>query len=154
MRLFLVTWLMAIYSYAYSYFIHLSSSTSDFSEFSMEFTNRLMNHGSEYWYIGSMLPRSAMEKNSTEECCAIGLYPILVSSIFFSVTSATSYNVYNITITIGIVLGSFTCFSWISLAKTFEDDSTSIARSSSKILPSEDDKTSRILSSISLSFLQ
>ena len=89
--------------------MHLSSSTSDFSEFSMEFTNRLINHGSEYWYIGSMLARSAMEKNRTEECCAIGLYPILVSSIFFSVTSATSYSIN--TLPWGIILGNFTCFS-------------------------------------------
>lgn len=52
-----------------------------------------MNHGSEYWYMGSMLAKSAMEKNNTEECCAIGLYPSLVSSIFFSVTSAISYSI-------------------------------------------------------------
>lgn len=75
---------------------HLSSSTSDFSEASIEFTNRLINHGSEYWYIGSMLAKSAMEKNRTDECCAIGLYPSLVSSIFFSVTSAISCSIYTI----------------------------------------------------------
>lgn len=54
----------------------------------MELMNRLMNHANEYWYIGSMLARSAIEKNSTVEWIAIGLYRIRVSSIFASVCSA------------------------------------------------------------------
>ena len=32
-----------------------------------------MNQVSEYWYIGSMLARSEMQKNSIEECMATGL---------------------------------------------------------------------------------
>ena len=47
--------------------------SSDFSELSIEFMNKLMNHPKEYWYIGSMLARSAIEKNNTVECIAIGL---------------------------------------------------------------------------------
>ena len=57
----------------------------------MELTKRLMNQVREYWYMGSMLARSEMEKKRMEECTAIGLYPILVSSIFLSVSSATAY---------------------------------------------------------------
>lgn len=33
----------------------------------------LTHHVREYWYIGSMLARSLMEKNNTEEWTAIGL---------------------------------------------------------------------------------
>jgi len=42
----------------------------------------------EYWYMGSMLARSVMEKNSTDEWMAMGLYPRRAVSIFFSVCSA------------------------------------------------------------------
>lgn len=45
---------------------------SDFSEFSMDRMNRLINQVSEYWYMGSMLARSAMEKNRMEEWTAMG----------------------------------------------------------------------------------
>ena len=34
---------------------------------------RLMNQVSEYWYIGSMLAKSEIQKNSMEECTATGL---------------------------------------------------------------------------------
>lgn len=54
----------------------------------MDMTKRLTNQMREYWYIGSMLGRSAMEKNKMEECLAIGRYPIRELSIFFSVSSA------------------------------------------------------------------
>ena len=57
----------------------------------MEAMNRLMNQVSEYWYIGSMLAKSAIEKNSTAECTAIGVYPIRVLSIFCSVSSAMAW---------------------------------------------------------------
>ena len=36
-------------------------------------THTHTHHVREYWYIGSMLARSDMEKNSTEEWTAIGL---------------------------------------------------------------------------------
>jgi hypothetical protein len=39
--------------------------------------------------MGSMLARSAMLKNSTEECLAMGLYPSRDSAILSSVFSAT-----------------------------------------------------------------
>ena len=51
----------------------LASRLSDFSALSMELTNRLTNQVSEYWYMGSMLARSVMEKNRIEEWMAIGL---------------------------------------------------------------------------------
>ena len=54
-------------------FDYRCSSTSDFSELSIDKMKRLMNHVSEYWYMGSMLARSAMEKNSTAEWFAIGV---------------------------------------------------------------------------------
>ena len=40
-------------------------TSSLFSLPSMDDRKRLLNHGSEYWYIGSMLPRSVMQKKST-----------------------------------------------------------------------------------------
>ena len=48
---------------------------------------------------------------------------------------------------------SFTCFSEISLARTLEEERTSMAVSSSRMLPSDEDSTSRILSSISFNCL-
>ncbi|TNN79446.1 hypothetical protein EYF80_010260 [Liparis tanakae] len=58
-----------------------------------------------------------------------------VSSIFRSVTSATA------------------CFSVISLASNFEQERILTAVSSSRMLPSEEESTSKILSSISFSCL-
>lgn len=58
-----------------------------------------------------------------------------VSSIFCSVTSATA------------------CFSWISLASTLEQERILTAVSSSRMFPSEEESTSKILSSISFSCL-
>ena len=53
-----------------------TSKLSDFSALSIDSTNRLMNQVKEYWYIGSMLAKSAIEKNRIVECTAIGVYPI------------------------------------------------------------------------------
>jgi hypothetical protein len=39
----------------------------------MERQKRLINHMSEYWYIGSMFARSAIEKNKIVEWIAMGL---------------------------------------------------------------------------------
>ena len=46
---------------------------SDCSALSIELTNRFTNQVSEYWYMGSMLARSVMEKKRMEEWTAIGL---------------------------------------------------------------------------------
>jgi len=76
-----------------------------------------MNQIREYWYIGSMLARSEIQKNKMEECTATGLYPFLVSSIMISVDAAIS------------------CLAEISSDKTFEEDKTLMAVSSSRMLP-------------------
>ena len=34
---------------------------------------RLTNHVREYWYIGSILGKSAIEKKRIDECLAMGL---------------------------------------------------------------------------------
>ena len=46
---------------------NLASRLSDFSALSMEPTNRFTNQVSEYWYMGSMLARSVIEKKRMEE---------------------------------------------------------------------------------------
>ena len=69
----------------------------------MDIWNRLTNHTREYWYMGSMLGRSVVEKKSTEPCSATGLYPARDCSIFFSVSSATF------------------CFLLISFDRAFEE---------------------------------
>ena len=58
------------------------------SAFAMPFKNIVMNHSSEYWYIGSMLARSATQKNRICVFTATGTYKLLVSSMSFSVSSA------------------------------------------------------------------
>jgi len=54
-------------------FSSLFSRFSDCSALSMEFTNKFTNQVREYWYMGSMLARSVMEKKRMEECTAMGL---------------------------------------------------------------------------------
>ena len=49
--------------YMYNYTSYLSA---------MELWKRLTNQTSEYWYIGSILGKSVVEKNSTEPCSATG----------------------------------------------------------------------------------
>ena len=51
------------------------------------------------------------------------------------------------------VASAMACFSEISLARVFEEERTSIAVSSSRMFPSDEESTSRILSSISFSCL-
>lgn len=80
-----------------------------------------------------MLP---MVKNKIVECSAIGLYSNLALSICFSVTSATA------------------CFAAISFESCLEELKICTAVSSSKMLPSEVDKTYKILSSISFKALR
>lgn len=56
-----------------SYNTH-STHTSNYTYLSeMELRKRLTNQASEYWYIGSMLGRSVVEKNNTEPWLATGL---------------------------------------------------------------------------------
>ena len=76
-----------------------------------------MNQTREYWYIGSMLAKSEIQKNRIEACVATGRYPFLVWSISNSVAAATS------------------CLAEISAASFLEDDRTLIAVSSSRIFP-------------------
>lgn len=57
---------------------------------SMPLTNRLMNQDSEYWYMGSTMARSEMQKKSSDARSATGRYSSRVSSICFSVTSASA----------------------------------------------------------------
>lgn len=52
---------------------YLCTKSSLLSELSMEPIKRLINQVREYWYMGSMLARSAMEKNKMAEWMAIGV---------------------------------------------------------------------------------
>jgi len=47
--------------------------------------NKFVNHYKEYWYIGSIVDKSIIEKNNNEALNATGLYDSLASSICFSV---------------------------------------------------------------------
>jgi len=97
---------------------------------------RFTNHDREYWYIGSIPARSAIQKNKIAEYSAIEVYSKRFSLIFLDVSSAPA------------------CFNVISLAKVFEELRAFTAVSSSSKFPLEVDKTSSILSSISLSCLR
>lgn len=68
-------------------FLILYGGSYDFGELSIDEPNRLANHWSEYWYIGSMVARSIMAKNRTEALKETGLKSSLVLSISFSVIS-------------------------------------------------------------------
>jgi len=76
-----------------------------------------MNQIREYWYMGSMLASPEMQKKRIDECVATGLYRSLVVSISRSVAAAIS------------------CFAEISSERTFDEDRTFMAVSSSKIFP-------------------
>lgn len=54
-------------------FFRRASRSSDFSALSMDRIKRLMNQVREYWYMGSMFAKSAMEKNRMVEWTAIGV---------------------------------------------------------------------------------
>lgn len=104
-------------------FPSLCSSTVDFSLLLIDCTYKLMNQTKEYWYIGSIFASSEMQKNSTEECFDTGMYWLRALSISFSVTAAIF------------------CFSWISSERTLLDVRILLAVSSSKMLPSDDERT-------------
>mmetsp|Transcript_83743 Transcript_83743/g.245559 ORF Transcript_83743/g.245559 Transcript_83743/m.245559 type:complete len:205 (-) Transcript_83743:319-933(-) len=103
------------------------------SDLSMAALKRPMKKGSEYWYIGSMFARSAMQKKRIAVLKATGTYCRRASSIFCSVDSATF------------------CFSAISFESCLEAERTWTAASSSRMLPREELSTSRILFSVSSS---
>ncbi len=46
--------------------------SSDFLEPWMDATKRRTNQFIEYWYMGSMLPMSEMQKKMRDVCCATG----------------------------------------------------------------------------------
>lgn len=52
----------------------LSSKTVDLVLLVIDWWYKFMNHTSEYWYMGSILARSDIQKNSTEECLDTGTY--------------------------------------------------------------------------------
>lgn len=86
--------------------------------------------------MGSILERTAIAKKRIVEYSAMEVYWSLVKSIDFSVISAAA------------------CLAWMSLLRILEDVRTPMASSSSRILPSDTERTSRILSSVSFrSFL-
>ena len=112
-----------------------SSSLPSFLLLWIALTKREMNHDKEYWYIGSMLAKSATQKYSMALYSPQDLYPVRVSSIIFWVSSPIA------------------CFSSISLDTTLASDRIWMAVVSSRMFPSEEDSTCRILFSISVSFL-
>lgn len=74
----------------------------------------------EYWYMGSILARSEIQKNSTELCCDTGTYRSLALSISASVMAAAA------------------CLASISMESTLEEDRIRFADSSSRMLPADD----------------
>ena len=111
----------------------LSSNTLEAGAFYTPRQNRLMNHYNEYWYIGSIVDRSIMQKNNRDALNATDLYDSLASSIYASV-----------------ILESLTLWL-ISAANFFEFCNLLISVSSiniSEISPFVSDKDLRIESSI------
>lgn len=53
-------------------------------------TKSLTNHCKEYWYMGSIVEKSRIEKKRRDALNATGLYPYLVSSICCSVILLSS----------------------------------------------------------------
>jgi len=68
--------------------ISVSLIVPDLSACAMPLRKMLMNHSSEYWYIGSMLDRSETQKKSIWVLTATGMYWLRVTSISLSVCSA------------------------------------------------------------------
>ena len=65
-------------------------STPDGSAEAMELRKMAMNHSREYWYMGSMLDRSVVQKNRSCVRVATGMYLLRVLSISSSVASASA----------------------------------------------------------------
>lgn len=125
---------MLTYKEYVKYLISVSVRSSIFSRlglFSIDTINKFINQVNEYWYMGSMLVNESIMKNSDVEYSATFWYCCLVLSIVFSVDAA------------------LVCFTLISFAKIFDELNILTASSSSKMLPSEELSTCKILSSIS-----
>lgn len=56
-------------------FASLYSRTLEGTLFYTAITNKRTNHWREYWYMGSIVAKSKMQKNSKEDLNATGLYP-------------------------------------------------------------------------------
>ena len=65
-----------------------TSIVPDFSALAMPWRKMVMNHSSEYWYMGSMLERSETQKNKICVLTATGMYWLRVTSMSLSVCSA------------------------------------------------------------------
>mmetsp|Transcript_27061 Transcript_27061/g.59042 ORF Transcript_27061/g.59042 Transcript_27061/m.59042 type:complete len:249 (+) Transcript_27061:49-795(+) len=102
-------------------------------EVSMEASYRLMNQARLYWYMGSTMLRSLMQKNSTAAWMATLRYTSRVVSISASVCSLS------------------VTFLWISMAVALEAARVSMSSSSSNMLPVAVDIRNRMRSSISFS---
>mmetsp|Transcript_53889 Transcript_53889/g.129856 ORF Transcript_53889/g.129856 Transcript_53889/m.129856 type:complete len:302 (+) Transcript_53889:1625-2530(+) len=82
------------HTFSYSTYVNVSFrpfrrvSVSPVGDFLMANLNRFTYHSREYWYIGSMLARSAIAKNSRATRLATTLYMLRVSWILACVRSA------------------------------------------------------------------
>lgn len=70
----------------------------DLSALAMPAINIEINHSNEYWYIGSIIAKSATQKNNICVFLDTGIYKDLVSSISASVVSAIATLIYFIRI--------------------------------------------------------
>ena len=65
---------------------HTHTHTQTFSALSIPVPNRLLNHCSEYWYMGSTAARLEAQKKRVEARKATGRYLLRISSMVASVT--------------------------------------------------------------------
>jgi len=66
------------------------SHSPDFSALAIALRKMVMNHSREYWYMGSMLERSVVQKKRSCVRTATGMYSLRVASISRSVCSAST----------------------------------------------------------------
>ena len=88
----------------------------DFSALAMPLRKIVMNHSSEYWYIGSILERSETQKNRIWVLTATGMNWLRVTSMSLSVCSAIrtfDWNRHNTNVTwrISSYLLTYLCLS-------------------------------------------
>lgn len=98
---------------------YLCSKSSLFSE-PIELMKRLINQVREYWYMGSMLARSATKKNRMAEGDGCVAHAGLINRPLRHLSH---------------------CFSVISFSSTLEHERILTAVSSSRMLPSEEEST-------------
>lgn len=70
--------------------VFLLQSSPALSAEAMELRKMVMNHSNEYWYMGSMLERSVVQKKRSCVRLATGMYLLRVWSISSSVFSASA----------------------------------------------------------------